>query len=292
MSVVVSAVMIIIAGLLLREWAAVLRAQVPVQTRAVTLGKDAADCRDDIPKVIWTYWQQPPAPTFIQACLANWRRHAPDHEVRLVDRNSIAQWLPALREDFDALPASRQSDWLRLHLLARHGGVWMDASTLLSRDIAWLHDLRSSRKAEYVGFYLDRDSTRPDRPAIETWFMASVPGSGFVTDVGAIFDGMLNQGATAALPSAVAELLDRQSHAHRLALLRAEDGPSAWLAALRWRPRYHYARIALTHAPLRLPALLRLREDDRALTERNWLKGRFLAGSALVELLGRAHDAR
>ncbi|RZJ06684.1 MAG: hypothetical protein EOP39_18475 [Rubrivivax sp.] len=292
MSVVVAAVMIIIAGLLMRAWAAVLRAQVPVQTRAVTVGKNAPNCGDDIPKVIWTYSPQAPVPTFIKACVANWRRHAPDHEVRVLDRDSLLQWVTTLRDDFDALSFARQSDWLRLQLLARHGGVWMDASTLLSRDLDWLHDLRSNKKAQYVGFYLDRDSKRPDRPAIETWFMASAPRSSFVTALATVLDRLMAAGAEAPLQAAVAEQLDLAAKAHRLALLRAEDGPSAWLAAVGWRPRYHYARIALTHAPLRLPALLRLRENDRAITERNWLKGRFLSGSALVELLGRPRDRR
>lgn len=278
--------LVIAAGVFLREFAIVARAHAPAQTRVVFVGDSAPACTADIPKVIWTYWQAEPAPAFIQACIANWRRSAPDHEVRLLNHNQLMQWLPALRADFDALSAARQSDWLRLQLLARHGGVWMDASTLLSRDLDWLHELHARRQAQYVGFYLERDTRQPERPAIETWFMASVPGGSFVTALTTAFDRMRDEDAEARLPSVAAELLDREAQRHRLALLRAEDGPSAWLAALGWRRHRHYARIALTHAPTRLPALLRLDEADRAITERNWLKGRWLSGSALIELLG------
>lgn len=310
------ALFVLVAGLLLREFATVARAHAPVQTRVVFVGDSAPACTAEIPKVIWTYWQAAPPSAFIQACIANWGRFAPNHEVRLLDRSSAAQWLPALRADFDELPAYRQADWLRVQLLARHGGVWMDASTLLSRDLGWLHDLRARRQAEYVGFYIDRYTTRPELPMVENWFMASVPGGGFVTALAAAFDRALAEGAEPLLQRlraegrhaavvqgltedfqryllmhvAAAELLDREPEAHRLALLRAEDGPYAWLAAVGWRKRHLYARLALTHSPTRLPALVKLRSGDRAVVERNWLKRRWLAGSALIELLGKPDD--
>ncbi|MFG6461071.1 glycosyltransferase family 32 protein [Roseateles sp. DXS20W] len=312
------AAVVTVAGLFLREFATVARAHAPAQTRAVFVGDSAPACAAAIPKVIWAYWQPAPPPAFIQACIANWRRYAPDHEVRLLNRASIDRWLPTLRADFDALPAYRQADWLRIQLLARHGGVWMDASMLLSRDLGWLHDLRAHRQAEYVGFYIDRHTTRPELPLIENWFMASVPAGGFVTELAAAFDRALDEGAETLLQRlrsegrhaavvqglndefqryllmhvAAADLLDRAPEAHRLALLRAEDGPYAWLAAVGWRKRHHYARLALTHAPTRLPALIKLRGGDRDVTARNWLKGRWLAGSALIELLGRPDDPR
>lgn len=275
-------VVLILVALFLREFVTVLRARVPAKTHLALAGKQAPACSDDIPKILWTWWPTKPTPAFVQACQANWRRFAPDHELRLLDRDSLTQWLPALRADFDALPAQRQADWLRVQLLTRHGGVWMDATTPLSRDLGWLHDLRGHSQAEYVGFYLERDTPQPEQPAIESWFMASVPGGSFVTALAEALDGT----ATTSLSQAASDLLTREPQAHRLALLRAEDGPSAWAAAVNWRKRRHYARIALTHAPTLMPALLRLREDDYALAERNWRKGRWLAGSALIELLG------
>jgi hypothetical protein len=304
----------LIAALLARELVTVLRARAPAKLNEVVVGERAADCAGEIPKVIWTYWQTTPPPAFIQACLANWRRFAPDHELRLLDRASVAQWLPVLRADFDELPAFRQADWLRIHLLARHGGIWMDASTLLSRDFAWLHEARSRHAAEYVGFYIDRYTTRPELPIVENWFMASVPGGGFATALAAAFDRALDEGAEGLLQRlhadgrhaqvvqaltedfqryllmhvAAGDLLDRDPQAHRLTLLRAEDGPFAWLAGVGWRKRHLYARLALTPCPARIPALIKLRGGDRTVTERNWLKGRVRKSSALARLIAPA----
>jgi hypothetical protein len=311
MNIVALGLTVLIAGLVLRELATVLRAKVPTQTRAVMVGDKAAPCQLDIPRIIWTYWQPAPVPAFIQACLANWRRFAPDHEVRLLDRDSVMSWLPELRADFDALPAYRQADWLRIHLLARHGGIWMDASMLLSRDLAWLHETRKRRAADYVGFYIDRYTTRPELPIVENWLMASVPRGRFATALAAAFDRALDEGAEALLQRlqsegrharvaqaltkdfqryllmhmVASELLDREPQIARLVLLRAEDGPFAWHAGVGWRKRYLFARLALVPCPRMLPAVLKLRGSERAVVERNWRRGWVSPFSALRHLL-------
>lgn len=307
----VQALLVLLTGLLLWETLTVLRARVPAQTRAVTVGDEAPASTATLPRIIWTYWQTVPAPEFIQACIANWRQFAPDHEVRLLDRSSIESWLPSLRADFDSLPAYRQADWLRVQLLARHGGIWMDASMLLSRDLGWLHDTQRRRGADYVGFYIDRYSTRPTLPIIENWMMASVPGGRFVSALAAAFDQALDEGAEALLQRlrsegrhaqvvqaltedfqryllmhvAASELLDRSPQLARLVLLRAEDGPFAWHAGVGWRKRHLFARLALAPCPRMLPAVLKLRGGDRTVVERNWRRGWVSPFSALRHLL-------
>lgn len=307
------ALLLLLTGLLLWEALTVLRARVPAQTRAVSVGDQAPASTQTLPKIIWTYWQATPAPEFIQACIANWRQFAPDHEVRLLDRSSLDAWLPALRADFDSLPAHRQADWLRLQLLARHGGLWMDASMLLSRDLAWLHETQRRRGADYVGFYIDRYTTRPALPIIGHWMMASVPGGRFVTALAAAFDQALDEGGEALLlrlrgegryvqvvqglagdfqhdqlmSVAASDLLDRMPELARLVLLRAEDGPFAWHAGVGWRKRHLFARLALAPCPRMLPAVLKLRGGDRAVVERNWRRGWVSPFSALRHLLPR-----
>ncbi|MDG0852816.1 glycosyltransferase family 32 protein [Roseateles puraquae] len=307
----VQALLVLLTGLLVWETLTVLRARVPAQTRAVTVGDEAPASTATLPRIIWTYWQTAPAPEFIQACIANWRQFAPNHEVRLLDRSSIESWLPSLRADFNSLPAYRQADWLRVQLLARHGGIWMDASMLLSRDLGWLHDTQRRRGADYVGFYIDRYSTRPTLPIIENWMMASVPGGRFVSALAAAFDLALDEGAEALLQRlrsegrhaqvvqaltedfqryllmhvAASELLDRSPQLARLVLLRAEDGPFAWHAGVGWRKRHLFARLALAPCPRMLPAVLKLRGGDRTVVERNWRRGWVSPFSALRHLL-------
>jgi hypothetical protein len=303
--------LILVTLLFLREVWTVLRARVPERTRETVVG--GAHCEAEIPRIIWTYWHAAPPPDFIAACMENWHRFAPDHEIRLLHRDNALDWLPGLRADFDALPAYRQADWLRIHLLARHGGIWMDASILLARDLDWLHQQRAHRAASYVGFYIDRFTTRPEQPIVENWLMAAVPGCPFARALAEAFDKALDDGAEAVLARLAAEgraarvlqgldpdsqryllmhvvaadLLDRHGADYRLVLLRAEDGPFAWLCGVGWRKTHLYVRIALTPCPRRLPALLKLRGNDRRAIERRWQRGRVLPGSALDELMRR-----
>ncbi|KQW43505.1 MULTISPECIES: glycosyltransferase family 32 protein [unclassified Roseateles] len=308
---VLKALLVLLTLLFLREVWTVLRARVPARTRETVVGEGR--CEADIPKVIWTYWHTAPPPDFITACVENWRRFAPDHEIRLLNRDSAPGWLPGLRADFDALPAYRQADWLRIQLLARHGGIWLDASILLARDLDWLHQQRAHRAASYVGFYIDRFTTRPDQPIVENWLMAAAPGCPFTRDLAEAFDKALDEGAEAVLARlaeqgrasrvlqrldhdsqryllmhvVAADLLDRHGAGYRLALLRAEDGPFAWLCGVGWRKTHLYVRVALTPCPRRLPAVLKLRGNDRRVIERHWQRGRVLPGSALDELIRR-----
>lgn len=299
--------------LLLRELWRVLRAQAPRQVRQQLIGAQAAPVTAAIPKILWTYWQDDAPPQLIQACLANWRRHAPDHQLHVLSRASLAAWFPAelLGAQFDALPAYRQADWLRVQLLARHGGIWMDASTLLCESLDWVHKTQQAQRAEYVGFYIARYSTRAELPLVENWFMAAVPGSAFVQDWAHALDRALRLGAEALLDElraqgrfeqvvqdltpdfqryllmhvAAAELLDRAPERYRLALLRAEDSAYALHAALGWRKRHLYARLALTPCPARLPALIKLRGPDRRVVEQGLARRGPTRGSALARLL-------
>jgi len=185
---------------------------------------------------------------------------------------------------------------------------------LLSRDLGWLHETRRRRTADYVGFYIDRYTTRPELPLLDSGLMASVPGGRFAASLALAFDLALDEGAESllqrlqrdgrharvvqALPDALqhglplqmaaSDVLDRTPQLARLVLLRAEDGPLAWQAGVRWRPRHLYARLALAPCPRMLPAVLKLRDDDRAVVERNWRRGLVSPFSALVQLVTRS----
>ncbi|MBB4841697.1 hypothetical protein HNP55_000192 [Paucibacter oligotrophus] len=293
----------------------VLRAQVPASVHRLTLGQPLSPTPPAIPKIIWAYWHATPAPDFIQQCQANWQRFAPDHELRLLHQGNMRDWVDGAEQlaHLDALPHYRQADWLRLQLLARHGGLWVDASILLCQNLDWVHQTQQAEASEFVGFYINRFTTRPDQPIVENWFMAAVPGSRFVGALAQEFELAIGQGEAAYLAGlqqqgklarvvqglgpkdqsylimhvAAAVVLDRQPQAYRLALTRAEDSAFAFHTALGWRKRHLYARLALSPCPARLPCLIKLRGGDRRVFERGLARQRVLPGSALARLLPR-----
>jgi len=310
-----------LSGLLLLalawEIVQILRARVPACPHIVHLGstQQSDTATPPIPKIIWTYWHALPEPEFIQQCLANWRRFAPGHELRVLHKDSIFDWLDstAINAQFEQLPPFRQADWLRLQLLAKHGGIWIDASTLLSRNLDWVHVLQAEKGSEYVGFYIDRFTTRPEQPIVENWFMAAIPSSRFIETLAHEFDQALKMGEAQYLEKlqasgkltqvvqglgpkdqlylimhvAAAFILDSAQDGYRLSLIRAEDSALGFHAALKWRKRHLYARLALSPAPRNLPWIIKLRGGDRRIFERGLARGWLNPQSVVVKLLAK-----
>jgi len=290
----------------------ILTARVPAQVQQTFVGH-AKNAPPPIPKIVWAYWHQIPVPDFIAKCQANWRQFAPDHELRLLHQGNIRDWLQdgELLQRLDALPPYRQADWLRLQLLAAHGGIWIDASILLCQSLAWVHKTQIEQGSEFVGFYISRFTSRPDQPIVENWFMAAQPASPFVKALAAEFDLAITMGEEAYLAAldqqgvrarvvqalgpkdqiylimhvAAAVVLDRHPLAYSLALSRAEDSALAFHAALGWRKRHMFACLALLPCPKRLPMLIKLRGGDRRVFERGVTLGKVRKGSALARLL-------
>ncbi len=290
-----------------------LRAQAPLQVRSLQLGGAPPQSGAPIPRVIWSYWNSESLPPLIQACADNWRAQAPEHELRFLTPATVRPWLPADADLslLDRLPPFRQADWLRLQLLQTHGGLWIDASTVLTRGLDWVHEQQAMSGAEFVGFYIDRLSDRAEQPMVENWFMAVVPGSRFIADLNAEFVRALQMGEAAYLqalrdagrfervvqaidPSlqdylimhvAASQLLDTDAGRYRLQLQRAEDSAFALQQALGWRKRHLYAKLALCPCPARVPALIKLRGNDRRVLEQQLQRRPVRPGSLLQRFL-------
>lgn len=123
-----------------------------------------------IPKRIWVFWSQgldqmPPVP---RACIDTWAIHNPDWDIKVLTKENLCHWTdPRL-----CLPQAqsqrpyRLSELARLSLLARHGGVWVDATCYCTKPLdEWLPNYLLS------GFFA---FDRPGRDRLmSSWFLAS-----------------------------------------------------------------------------------------------------------------------
>jgi hypothetical protein len=146
------------------------------------LNRSTSSFQDGIPKIIWSYWVQENPPELVQKCVSSWKKHCPDYEIRFLNRNTLSQWIPEFKlsamKNNDS-PA-RESDFIRVSLLSKYGGFWLDASTMLNRSLDYIRDVQSEKGCEVVGYYIEKSTTRPEYPVIENWFFACVPGSSFM----------------------------------------------------------------------------------------------------------------
>jgi hypothetical protein len=124
----------------------------------------------EIPRVIWMYWHQgeAQAPFVVRRCIESWRRHNPGWKVRVLDAESVAGFAD-MSDVPEALSFRYFADLLRVRLLARHGGVWADATVWCHRPLDdWLPLMSTT------GFFALR------HPGvgrwISSWFLVSAPG--------------------------------------------------------------------------------------------------------------------
>jgi len=138
---------------------------------------------DEIPKTIWTYWDSDDFPEFIQKSISKIREMNPGWTLNVLTPTNLKQYLP----DVDifsfkfANTKPRQSDFVRLHVLSKYGGVWTDASVVPRKSFNWIIDEQKERGVEFIGYFRDWATTRKEYPVIESWFFACIPGCDFVS---------------------------------------------------------------------------------------------------------------
>jgi hypothetical protein len=147
-----------------------------------------------IPKKIWSYWNTTDFPDIVVACARSWEVEHADYERIIVTPATLSSYLTAVPAFLMSESPQRQSDWVRLALLSRHGGIWLDATTLVFRSLNFVHEIQQQHALDFVG-YFNRDKTHNAAfPMVENWFLAAPPNSPFVTDWLMEFDKSMRNG--------------------------------------------------------------------------------------------------
>ena len=143
-----------------------------------------------LPRVIYTYWDTPLLPPIVQHCIESWKTHNPDWDVVVVDKQHALDRLAA-PDWFDTLVPQHQADWVRLKLLARNGGVWLDATVYLLQPVtAWANRPDTLTLFAIGGIHLRNQEENRRRVfgphcdgfiQFESWAFACPPNHDFMT---------------------------------------------------------------------------------------------------------------
>ena len=281
------AVIVVVLGMAL-AWLVAQRPVVAVAEPSVRWFGGAAVPAPEIARTIWSYWHDDVVPPVVARCMVNWQRLNPGYTVHMVSGSTLGQHLPDVPAGLHRLAAPKQSDWIRLALLARHGGIWLDASIFLTRSLDLVQQVHHAHGGHFVGYHLDRYADGSPFPVVDSWFLAAAAGSPFIRDWLALFQGEIVEGDTdeylqslqrAGTHAAYAQrigspsyhtvhvcaqqLLQEHPERYSLVLLRAEDGPYALHVPSRWKRKRLYVRLLWHRAPSPAPALIKLRGGER-----------------------------
>ena len=91
-----------------------------------------------IPKIIHYVWVGgKPLPKFQQKCIASWKKHLPDYEIReWNETNFDISANRYCREAYDAKKYAFVSDYIRIWVLYQYGGIYMDTDVEVLKPFA------------------------------------------------------------------------------------------------------------------------------------------------------------
>ncbi|MCK9295290.1 MAG: capsular polysaccharide synthesis protein [Desulfobulbaceae bacterium] len=126
-----------------------------------------------IPRKIWFLWFQgmDNAPFVVRKCYESWKERNPNWELIFLSDENLSHYasLALPPEKIYKLTKALYSDFIRLELLSKYGGVWVDSTCFCVDSLDnWLGEYTSSG---FFAFY----QPAPDR-VMSSWFLASEKG--------------------------------------------------------------------------------------------------------------------
>lgn len=135
--------------------------------------------REVIPQIVWMYWHDEELPIFIQKIIEHNKRKLPGYDFRLLNQVTVGDYLPEIVFKHK-LQVPHVADVIRLELLYKYGGIWMDATVILKENLSWLEDIQTMKRYDLIAYYREKSTADLDYPVVESWFLASPPNTGFM----------------------------------------------------------------------------------------------------------------
>lgn len=99
----------------------------------------ASQAHESQPKTIWLCWLQgkEQAPDIVKKCIVSIEHYAPDYTIHLLTAETLFNYVSLpdhiiRRYREGTIPFAHFSDVLRTALIVQHGGIWLDATVLLT----------------------------------------------------------------------------------------------------------------------------------------------------------------
>ena len=201
------------------------------------------------PKIFWTYWEGGDIPDTVMKCIGTWTKHNPDYKTIILSRVNLHLYCD---DDIFNFPYAdnppRTSDFVRLSVLEKHGGTWIDCSSILTQPL-------DDHPYDYVGYYINGFTTNLEYPVLENWFISCVENCDFIQKWKRAFFSINNYNTVLGylysmrkttdfqnisnpfyltMHVAAQHVLQNEKFSSSMYLMKAEDGPFKYLAENNW----------------------------------------------------------
>ena len=265
----------------------------------------------NIPRVIWLFWDTTQKPPLVECTINRVRLLNPDHELRVLDSETLSDYIDSSFLTRNDVTLSHKSDIIRLELLAKYGGFWLDATCIFNEDFSWAHTASAENSSDLVAFYRDQDTYDRGFPIIESWFMACPPNDEFMVAWRDEFRKVLKSGSKGYFDEIesrsdftelkqgiqrpeylvlyiAAQIILRKVPEARLFLRKAEDSPYLYQQNVKWDRVRVATALCRLKAPSPLPPVVKLTYSNRylmpflikmRLVKQDSILGKFLSNS-------------
>ena len=88
-------------------------------------------------KIIWSYWHSDKLPLNIKISYNSWHKTNPNYIFCHINNNNLFHYLNKneLPKNYNSKQIQHKADIIRLIILEKYGGIWMDSSILLYKSI-------------------------------------------------------------------------------------------------------------------------------------------------------------
>ncbi|MGV1001609.1 glycosyltransferase family 32 protein [Empedobacter falsenii] len=135
----------------------------------------------NIPKIIWSYWHEGGIPKSIKCCIESWKYYNSDYEIRFLNKNTIKEYLPDfIFEDYSISNPVFFCDLIRLKLLEKYGGIYLDASVFLNSSVSVYLEHLKKENLDLLCFKSFGHPNDDKFPITESWFLISESNNEFI----------------------------------------------------------------------------------------------------------------
>jgi hypothetical protein len=138
-----------------------------------------------LPKIIYGYYDNPN--NIINAHIETWKRNiSPEWKIIFLNKENISQYVDSdFINKYKNLRAFRFSDFLRLYLLNKTGGIWIDASIIILNNnfLNKYYEEMHKNKYDATLYELKGRTIEKDKPYLENWFIMAPKDSKFIKDL-------------------------------------------------------------------------------------------------------------
>lgn len=127
-----------------------------------------------IPKYIFTYWDKSTLDPFIEIHIQIWKEKLPAWEIHIITSDNIDLYVDKkYYKQYEHLLPQHFSNHLRLYLLEKFGGLWMDGSILIIKPnfIEELYINMKKNNSQLGLFEYNQKTIDKKSPYLENWFI-------------------------------------------------------------------------------------------------------------------------